>query len=321
VSKNRSSLGWSDFYQEVRDASETAQADRITGREALRIKTSRWAHRIPLYIGLAGLLTLGGVVLKKTYFSGPKERPLRDIVHIPAGSFVFQTGEAYAVKDFWIDKYEVTIGQYADFLDALEKRPTTNYDHPQQPKEKTSHVPVNWEPYYAAAKRGQTYENFFVDLNCPMIMVDFWDAWAYSQWKGRRLPTEIEWEKAARGLSGRFYPWGTEHNEKRANTHADFSAKGGIGAADGYTGWSPVDTHASTDVTPEGVVGLAGNAAEWTSTYTQHPDRLDQQTPVIRGGSFYLPLSETTLRRAAPSENDRNLTTGFRTVGDTGPTK
>ena len=93
---------------------------------------------------------------------------------------------------------------------APVSRHQSDYDHPLQPSTKKSHVPQNWEAYHRAARRGGTYLGLRVNLNCPITTVDYWDAWAYARWKERRLPTEIEWEKAARGTDGRPFPWGRD---------------------------------------------------------------------------------------------------------------
>jgi formylglycine-generating enzyme required for sulfatase activity len=223
------------------------------------------------------------------------------------------------LPEFWISKYEVTIAQYADFLEDLERTPTTRHDHPRQPPSKKGHQPADWNALLGAARKGATWRGQPVDLNCPVTNVDYWDAWAYAHWRGRRLPTEEEWEKAARSSDGRLYPWGREPAAPRANTGADFVEGPGRGVQDGYAGWSPVDAFATTDLSPYGVAGLAGNVSEWTDSTMLHPEVLDQQVPVLRGGSYALRPMDLVQRRPAASAEAADSATGFRTAADRVP--
>ena len=113
---------------------------------------------------------------------------------------------------FWIDQYEVTIGQYAQFLDALKA--ASDGRRPQvrgaQYPPGHSHENIQWNNLYDVAKSGGRYNGAPVDLDCPAVFVDWFDAYAYAKWKGHRLPTEQEWEKAARGTDGRAFPWGND---------------------------------------------------------------------------------------------------------------
>ena len=131
------------------------------------------------------------------------------MIAIPAGEFIYGPDKVTAnTKAFWIDQYEVTIGQYAQFLDALKAHPTEAYEAPNAPKGHR-HENVQWENLYNVAKTGGTFNEAPVDLNCPAVLVDWFDAYAYAKWKGHRLPTEQEWEKAARGTDGRRFPGAT----------------------------------------------------------------------------------------------------------------
>jgi formylglycine-generating enzyme required for sulfatase activity/DNA-binding NarL/FixJ family response regulator len=262
---------------------------------------------------------------------GAVVRSFDRMIEIPAGPFVYQTGDKMNLPKFYIDEYEVTIGQYAKFLKYLEEHPEEagKFDHAEQPKGK-SHVPEKWANeelatdimygYYDRAKRWGKYHDAKLDMNSPVFGVDWFDAYAYANWMGRRLPTEQEWEKAARGTAGYIYPWGDEDDPKRLNSGNDTDRnpeKGG--EIDGWDGWSPVDA-VSTDKSMFGVQGMAGNVSEWTDSFEVDPMLPSQEVPVIRGGNWRTPKDYTLTRRVlklAELQTDEAL--GFRTASDTAP--
>jgi iron(II)-dependent oxidoreductase len=161
---------------------------------------------------------------------------LDSMVRIPAGSFLMGTNLKVAndsahpehnvrLKTYRIDKYLVTNAQYARFVAATRHRP-----------------PLDW-------KKGKIEPG---TLKYPVTMVNWYDATAYCKWAGKRLPTEAEWEKAARGTDGRRWPWGNQMDPKRLNTYYD------VGSA------TDVTTYAN-GLSPYGVYDMAGNVDEWTA--------------------------------------------------------
>ena len=173
----------------------------------------------------------------------PTADPFEGMVLIPAGDFLMGSTEAdeqakgdekpqrvVNVPAFYIDQFEVTHIEYKRFIDATGYPP-----------------PPSWtEGKYA-------YDADFY----PIVEVTWWDAMAYARWAGKRLPTEAEWEKAARGTDGRRYPWGNDYDSHLANTGRFFV---------------PVNAHLEA-ASPYGVVNMAGNASEWTgSVYVPYPD-------------------------------------------------
>ncbi len=252
------------------------------------------------------------------------------LVRIPDGEFVYQNNEKVKLPEFWISKHETTIGQYAEFLAALKKAPAGAFDHPLQPKTKTSHEPAKWGGTYSAAVSGVAANGDPLTLNTPVTQVDWWDAYAYAKWSGRRLPTEQEWEKAARGEKGRRYPWGDRARPAAANLGDDYAAspKARGGRIDGYNLWAPI-TRTTEDVSPYGVCDMAGNVSEWTAGETQsgewpfHPDFIDIKVPVVRGGHFGVKSSDQLLtdRRFPESANEATLGRGFRVASSTAPAK
>jgi len=317
---------WAEVVPAVADARRRATEERPPHTRRLSVATRevlsrrRWRQRRVLVAALAATAVIGGLILRwLPHGTAPPPRPLDEMIHVPRGSFIYQAGEMRELPDFWISKYEVTIAQYAAFLEELDRSPGNRHDHPRQPATKTSHQPADWPALLAAARRGGRWRGQAVDLNCPVTGVDFWDAWAYAHWRGHRLPTEEEWEKAARATDGRLYPWGQHPDVPRANTGADFAAGSGRGRQDGHAGWAPVDAFADSDCSPYGVVGMAGNVSEWTDSTMLDPEVLDRQVPVLRGGSYAARPMDLTQRRPAAGTEAADLTTGFRTAADRVP--
>lgn len=165
------------------------------------------------------------------------------------------------LKGFYIDKKEVSNEEYKIFI------------------EKTNRPPP---PYWGNSNLNAP--------NQPVVGVSWYDARDYCQWLGKRLPTEEEWEKAARGTDGRIYPWGNEWDEKKLN-----HGKGGLPGydeSDGYKFTAPVG--AELGVSPYGVLNMAGNVFEWVeSDFKPYPgndkylhSEFNQNFKVIRGGSY-----------------------------------
>jgi formylglycine-generating enzyme required for sulfatase activity len=276
------------------------------------------------------LLLLVGLVALFQFFGGGKRTIASRQIEIPAGEFIYQEGEKVNLPAFWIDEHEVTIADYKEFLDYLEANPgeAKNFAHPDMPEGK-SHVPLDWadnkqlEPpmpgYYTRAVRWKQYKDAPLDVDSPVFNVDWFDAYAYAKWKGRRLPTEQEWEKAARGTDGRRYPWGNEEDPARASTGHDFDPnpkKGG--GTDGYKRWSPANKPEG-DASSYGIRGMAGNVSEWTATMAPSEDVMGGEVPVIRGGNWNNPEHTVTRRRAILDPLQPQDTLGFRTVSDTPP--
>lgn len=307
-------------------------------RAAVRmVEEARKRQKKSMLVNTAVSLSLLAVALFTIYYFvlRPKSaamRPLDGMVEIPAGEFIYQDGEKVTLPKFYISEYEVTIGQYAQFLDFLEKNPdkADSFAHPKQPKGK-SHVPVGWADmkelnppmpgYYARAKQWGAYQSAALDVNSPVFGVDWFDAYAYAKWKGQRLPTEQEWEKAARGTDGRKFPWGNEENPTRANTGIDLSPNPKEGGdKDGFKRWSPVDAKKG-DKSPFGVFDAAGNVSEWTATYASTPDSGGDQMPVIRGGNWKNQDPSVTRRVVKLLDLQQDDALGFRTASDTPPGK
>jgi len=220
-------------------------------------------------------------------------------VLIPPGAFVMGDDEESPrreifVDGFMLDQYEVTVARYAAFLQA-----TGNIKPPEE-----------WET--VDLKSG-------ADL--PVVGVDWQDANGYCRWAGKRLPTEAEWEKAARSADGREYPWG---NDAPTPDHARFGKsyqnpvyKDGVARVGSY----------SKGTSPFGIHDLSGNVSEWVADwFSEGFPRGDLRNPkgpdngtgkVLRGGGWYDPAERiTTTKRFHASPGYRSVDVGFRCAND-----
>lgn len=320
---------WAGLLEELDEVREAMRERSIMRRIEAEESKSGAARRLPWWgWGLVALAVVLVYVLgsEAGRTGAAKNTALApEMIAIPAGRFVYQNGERRQLPAFWISKHEVTLGQYAEFLTAVGN--SSAYDHPDQPKTKTGHAPPKWTELLAAARAGATYNGQPISLNTPVTQVDWWDAHAYAAWRGQRLPTEDEWEKAARGEDGRRLPWGDRLQKGAANLGDDYDSNGKGGQIDGYVLWAPVDRK-TQDVSPYGVCDMAGNVSEWTASehageaWPVHPDYPDLRVPVVRGGHFALKSGKDllTTRTFAESAGETTLARGFRTASSQPPT-
>jgi formylglycine-generating enzyme required for sulfatase activity len=188
-------------------------------------------------------------------------------VIIKAGNYRNDEGKEMYVNGFAIDRWEVSNRQYARFLDWRKKNPTKKIGHEEEPKGK-DYRPEFWDdPKYNQP-----------DL--PVVGVDFFDAYAYAKWLGRRLPTVPEWEKACRGEDGRMFPWGEEWQPERVNANDSALMDG---SKDGFAGLAPVKS-LPRGASPYGGLHMAGNVREWTSAPFRMRNQRNQAT--MCGGSY-----------------------------------
>ena len=190
-----------------------------------------------------------------------------------------------------LSAHEVTIGQYREFLEKLSHLSAEDqaaFNHPEQPAEKTDHLPTDWTALAAAAEKGGVWSGRLVSDGCPIIGVDWWDAYAFATWQGSRLPTLDEWQVAAQ----------------------DTPAISGWGKAT-----SPVK-----DRSQSGLIGMAGNVREWTRDSEINPAfQLRPKKPVACGGSFLTPSTGVRARSWLRDRSERAEDLGFRTLFEKKP--
>jgi len=236
---------------------------------------------------------------------------------VPSGEFLMGVGEQQrrvVLGAYYIDRTEVTNAQYARFLAEVDKAGDAPWRHPAQPKAKKGHTPALWDN----AQLGKAKADH------PVVGVDWFDAYAYAKWAGKRLPTEAEWERAARGADGRTYPWGEAPPEKRLRYRANFFST--FLAADRYHYTAPVGTF-PTGASPVGCLNMAGNAAEWCADWhgpLPEARRIENPTGpatgaerAIRGGAWNLDASSLcTYGRWRMDPAKRLSHVGFRCASD-----
>jgi formylglycine-generating enzyme required for sulfatase activity len=223
------------------------------------------------------------------------------MVLIPAGEFIMGDEQGHPdarpmhktlLSAYWIDRHEVTNAQYRQCVDGGICMP---------PKDRQ---------VYDDAERARH----------PVTNVTWKQAHAYCQWLGRRLPTEAEWEKAARGTDGRRYPWGNSEELLKSRSRNPATTVG-------LNGTSPVGSVAEA-ASPYGVFDLVGNVWEWVKDwyaedYYATAPRLDPQGPlrgsfrVLRGGDWSQnPLELRASTRAWDEMTYWGPTLGFRCAAD-----
>ena len=227
-----------------------------------------------------------------------------DMVLIPAGTFIMGTNSRLpdegpehevTLKAFYIDKFEVTNLQYKKFNDATKRRSPTHFRNRTFPQGKADH---------------------------PVTFVSWLDAKAYCQWAGKRLPSDQEWEKAARGTDGRWFPWGNEFDYTKSNSPVRWREIGVFGDT------TPVGAFAG-GASPYGVYDMSGNVWEWTdSWYQAYPgnavasESYGERYKVLKGGSWFdcsfynCGISAPVFNRAFFSKRTKNDSFGFRCAKD-----
>ncbi len=255
----------------------------------------KWLFPVAAVVALAVLGGGGWFALKNFGAATPVTnvvKPPSDMTLVMGGTFTMGLNSSddpsekpehkVMVKTFLLDRFEVTNEQYLEFVKA------------------TGHAaPPGWKGYSFPPGEGKY----------PVTTVSWDDAADYAAWVKKRLPTEAEWEYAARGGEGRIYPWGNEFAPQKANTREM-----------GKNRPMPVGSY-DDGANRSGIYDLAGNVAEWTaSEYTLYPGSKAKELSgqkVVRGGSFVanrVYAKGTTRVPLPPATRDSSI--GFRCAKD-----
>jgi len=227
-----------------------------------------------------------------------------DMILISAGEFIMGTNvrlpdegpqHTLNLPTFYIDKYEVTNLQYKKYIDDVGRRSPKHFANRTYPDGKADH---------------------------PVTYVSWKDANAYCEWAGKRLPTDREWEKAARGTDGRTFPWGNEFKMQAANTPVRWEKLGQEGDT------APVGAF-EAGVSPYGLYDTSGNVWEWTATwYEAYPgnkritENYGEKYKTLKGGSWWdcsfykCGISAPVYNRSFFTKRVKNSSFGFRCARD-----
>lgn len=344
-------------------------SDRATKGVGLKMSKSgkNFAFlRLPLIVAVAIAL----LFINSTAFAATVNPCPQDMVLIPGGTFKMGSDNSGFVEEqgatdvtvtpFCIDKYEVTNSQFADFVKAtgyltVAERPLSPEQFPDLPDEQrlpgslvfemvkpgTNQVPfLSWWRWTVGANWQHPFgpeSAIAAKANYPVVHIAYEDALAYAKWAGKSLPTEAQWEYAARGgLDNKTYSWGNQYSQNKANTWQGIfpflNTK-----ADGYLGTAPVGSFAPNGY---GLYDMTGNVWELTSDWfgLGHQSKTHQINPtgpkqdesfdpnkptesalhVIKGGSYLCAPNYCSRFRPAARESqapDTGTThIGFRLV-------
>lgn len=228
---------------------------------------------------------------------------LKNMAKVPGGPFILGDDSRHAdegpmqewsLPTFYIDKLEVTNDDYHRFLMSTGGRTP----------------PSHWGTHRPKADIG----------NHPVTYVNWYDARDYCAWRGKRLPSEFEWEKAARGDEGLKFPWGDMFDASLSN-----SPQSSIGHT------TPVGSYPN-GASPYGALDMAGNVWEWTDSWYQPYPGNSRSNPnygttyrILKGGSWFdcefynCGISAPTFNRGFFIPNTQNDTFGFRCAWSPGP--
>ena len=239
------------------------------------------------------------------------------MIYVPPGEFIMGGSrlgnERIRIEKidygYFIDECQVTNKQYRQFTKWFKETNCHQFCHKDEPDNK-NHLPF-FDFTGKSAKDVKIVElpnDYFTNSkydNYPVVNIDWWDAYAFSRWAGKRLPTEIEWEKTARGIDGRVYPYGNTFDPAISNV-----AESGINHA------TPVKKY-KKGRSPYGCYDMSGNVWDWCADTFEFGASTKEATRVYRGGSCTRGIIKACCTfRNGRHPSDRWITRGFRCAKD-----
>ena len=230
------------------------------------------------------LLAAAGFVIlvASLWFASKRHSPEGGLCYVPGGEYIVGNGKSsrlVTLESFYIDKHEVTNREFEEYATAVAARQR----------------PANW--------RNGTYPP--EEADSPVSYVTLGNAKAYAEWRGMEIPTEEQWEAAARGLDGKRWPWGNEYQENGGNIDSD-----GVKRIGSFP----------HGVSPSGALDMAGNVWEWTVTSHDSVTLAGKKTQmeefyVLKGGSWLDPPSDAECwKRRMCRKDDFFIGYGFRCI-------
>jgi formylglycine-generating enzyme required for sulfatase activity len=286
--------------EELEAASKTLRA-RVIRRWAIGIG----AVALLAYLGLFARTFFDRFLLDAPATLAEAELP------VPAGT-VSLDGETVQVPAFFLDRHEVTIGDYENFLAAIEDDPQwirfVPEPHRTQKKSTADLEPRDWAEILRRARKQEPYQAQKITRDTPVFNVDFPSAAAYAAWKKRRLPTMEEWLRTAFGDQPLRFPWGEEADQAPANLgiRRDLPTRSDPG--DSFFNAAPGESFPG-DKGPFGHFDLGGNVSEWAVGPFKRP--------VAMGGNFTdpNPIPMPLARRQDGNRNDPPAKTQLEMIG------
>ena len=290
----------------------------------VQIKQGNFIMKYPVKI--RGYQDYSKPVILKPHIEKLSGNITQKMAFVPKGNFLFgdprdlNHQKKVMVDGFYIDQYEVTTEEYQKFLDDIQKNPhlaeTFYNDEPIYKKQVKGYQPREWQT-------DGFYKWYSSGKNNPVLMLDWYDAYAYCAWRGKRLPTILEWEKSASGFDEKkqparyLYPWGNDLEINNANNKDQWEMRG----EQSNSRSEPVGQY-EFGKSFYNVYDLIGNVFEWVDGWYRENESVgDQPTPAenlqnqqaLKGGSFGRYQKDDPINKTAWEETtQKDPQYGFR---------